>query len=45
MELYNLKDDPSEAKDLKDTHPDIVARMLKKVEAIRTDSKEFPLKK
>jgi hypothetical protein len=44
MELYNLKDDPSESKDLKDEKPEIFARMLKMVEAVRTDSKEFPLK-
>ena len=45
MELYNLKDDPAEAKNLKDEQVDIFTRMTKMVNEVRVDSKEFPLKK
>lgn len=45
MELYNLKNDPTESKDLKMEQPAVFDRMVKKVNDVRIDSKEFPLKK
>ena len=45
MELYNLKDDPAEAKNRKDERPEIFTRMTKMVNDVRVESKEFPLKK
>lgn len=43
LELYNLKDDIGETKDVAKEHPDIVARMLKIMKEQHTPSKEFPL--
>lgn len=43
-ELYNLQNDPSESIDLKNDQLDIFDRMIKRVNEVRTDSNEFPLK-
>lgn len=43
LELYNLKDDPAETKDLAAAHPEIVAKMLKLMQEQRIPSADFPL--
>jgi arylsulfatase len=43
LELYNLKDDIGESKDVAKEHPDIVAQLRKLMKAQHTPSKEFPL--
>ena len=40
--LYNLRDDPSETRDLSGKHPDIVARIAKLMREQHTPSKDFP---
>jgi hypothetical protein len=35
LELYDLKDDPGETKNIAAQHPEIVARLKKKLELIR----------
>ncbi len=42
IELYNLKDDPSEMRDVSPQHPDLVAKLAKLMRAQRTPSREFP---
>ena len=43
VELYNLKDDIGESKDLAAKHPEIVIRMQKIMEDAHVPSKLFPL--
>lgn len=43
IELYNLKDDLAESKDVAADHPDIVAQIEKLMREQRTPSREFPL--
>ncbi|MCX7007982.1 MAG: arylsulfatase [Kiritimatiellaeota bacterium] len=43
LELYDLKHDIGEAKDVAADHPDVVAQMLKLMKAQHTPSKDFPL--
>ncbi len=40
-ELYNLKTDPSESRDLAAEHPDLVNELSQILESARTDSEEF----
>ncbi|NWG13843.1 MAG: arylsulfatase [Acidobacteria bacterium] len=42
IELYNLREDPSETRDLSEKHPDIVARIAKIMREQHTPSKDFP---
>ncbi len=42
IELYNLRDDPSETRDLSGEHPDIVARIAKVMKEQHIPSKDFP---
>ncbi len=42
IELYNLRDDPSETRDLSEKHPDTVTRMMKIMKEQHTPSKDFP---
>jgi arylsulfatase A len=42
-ELYNLADDVSESKNVAYEHPELVARLEKKMEEVRTPSTDFPL--
>jgi arylsulfatase A-like enzyme len=44
IELYDLKADLAETKNLAASHPDIVARIAKIMEEARTDSQEFPVR-
>ncbi len=44
IELYNLKDDPKESKDLAAAEPDRLARMKSLIESARTPSPLFPFK-
>ena len=44
IELYNLKDDIGESKDLAAEHPDMVARMRKLMEAQHVPSELFPIR-
>ena len=44
MELYNLKDDIAESKDVAADHPDIVARIDRLMREQHTPSAEFPFK-
>lgn len=41
-ELFDLKADPAETKNIAGDHPDIVARMESYLKLARTESKEFP---
>ncbi len=41
-ELYNLKEDPYETKDVSAQHPEIVADFMKYLSAARTDSENWP---
>ena len=43
LELYNLKNDIAETKNVAADHPDIVAQMLKTMKEQHTPSKDFPL--
>ncbi len=43
IELYNLREDPSETRDLSEKHPDIVARIEEIMRDQHTPSKDFPL--
>ncbi len=43
LELYDLKNDLGESKDVAAEHPDIVAQMLKLMKAQHVPSKDFPL--
>ncbi|MDF1839309.1 MAG: sulfatase-like hydrolase/transferase, partial [Planctomycetota bacterium] len=43
-ELFNLAEDVSQTHDLADQHPELVQRMLKRMESERVPSAEFPLK-
>ena len=42
LELYDLKTDPGEAKDMAAQHPEIVARIEEIMRASRTESNEWP---
>ncbi len=44
IELYNLKDDVGESRDVAAEHPEIVARMRKIMEAEHVPSKLFPMR-
>jgi arylsulfatase len=44
IELYNLKDDPSEQRDVADRHPEIVKRIETIMNTARVPSKQFPIK-
>jgi arylsulfatase A-like enzyme len=44
IELYDLKTDPAESKDLAADHPDVVAKIAEIMRSGRTESKEFPLR-
>jgi arylsulfatase A-like enzyme len=43
IELYDLKSDVAESKDVAAAHPDIVKQMAEIMQSARTDSKEFPV--
>ncbi len=43
IELYNLAKDPSEANNVAEDHPDIVAKLRKVMQREHTASKDFPL--
>jgi arylsulfatase A-like enzyme len=44
IELYDLKADLAETKNLAASHPDIVARIAKIMDEARTESQEFPVR-
>ena len=44
LELYNLKEDPSETKDLSQEQPERVERLYKQMHSMRTPSTAFPFK-
>jgi hypothetical protein len=44
LELYDLKRDPSEKKNVASDHPDVVARIEKYLRTARTESKHYPAK-
>jgi arylsulfatase A len=43
IQVYNLKDDPSEANDLAAKNPEMAAKLLAQMKAAHTPSKDFPL--
>ncbi len=43
FELYDLKDDPSEKKNVANDHPELAAKIQKMMDEAHTDSTEFPL--
>jgi arylsulfatase A-like enzyme len=43
LELYDLRDDPGESRDVAKTHPDIVEKIEAYLKSARTESKEWPL--
>ena len=43
VQLFNLKDDVSESKDMAEKHPEIIKEMQELLKSSRTDSKEFPV--
>ncbi|MCA9133904.1 MAG: arylsulfatase [Planctomycetales bacterium] len=43
IELYNLAEDIGETKNVAAEHPDLVAQLAEKMEAVRTPSSDFPL--
>lgn len=43
IQVYNLKDDPSEANDLAAKNPEMAAKLLEQMKAAHTPSKDFPL--
>ena len=43
IELYDLRNDPSESKDLSASHPDIVARIGQIMKTARVEHPDFPL--
>ena len=43
IELYNIDQDISETNDVAAEHPDMVAKLAKQMEAVRSPSKIFPL--
>jgi arylsulfatase A-like enzyme len=43
LELYNLKSDPGETKNVAADHPDIIARLAARLKTARTDSPLFPV--
>jgi arylsulfatase A-like enzyme len=45
LELYDLKTDIAEQKDLKDKHPEIVKRIEDYLKTARTESPQWPIKK
>jgi arylsulfatase A len=45
LELYDLKADPGESKDLASEKPDVVARLERLMEGARVDSPDWPIKK
>ena len=42
VQLYNLKDDPSEAKNLEDTHPEIVLELVNDLAKALHDGRTTP---
>lgn len=44
LELYDLKSDPGEKKDLAEKHPEVVAKLENLFQAARTDSERWPKK-
>jgi len=44
IELYDLKSDPGETRNLADEHPDIVKRIEEIMATARTDSERWPLR-
>jgi arylsulfatase A-like enzyme len=42
IELYNLRDDPSETRDVSGKHPDVVAKIAKTMREQHTPAKDFP---
>lgn len=44
LELYDLKADPGEAKDVAETNPEVIAKMEKRFQTARTDSELWPKK-
>jgi arylsulfatase A len=44
VELYDLKSDPAEARDLSRQHPDLIRKMTALMQAARTDSTDWPIK-
>ena len=45
FELYNLKDDPGETKNIADMHPDIVRKISAYMVEARGDSENYPIRK
>ena len=43
LELYNLKLDPGEAKNLASEHPEVIAKIEARLRTARTESREWPL--
>ncbi len=43
LELYDLKNDPSEANDISDERPDVVERAVRAMQSMRTRSVLFPI--
>ena len=44
IELYNLKDDPSETKNAASKHPQVVSQIEGIMRAARTDSEDYPIR-
>lgn len=44
LELYDLKTDPSESKNVAADHPDVIARLEAYLKTARTDSPDFPVR-
>jgi arylsulfatase A-like enzyme len=43
LELYDLKNDPGESKDVAAEHPDVIEKMEKYLKTARTESKRWPM--
>jgi arylsulfatase A len=44
VELYNLKTDPAETRDVSKQHPDLIQKMIALMQSARTDSQDWPIK-
>jgi len=44
IELYNLKDDPSETKNAASKHPQVVSQIEEIMRTARTDSEDYPIR-